>query len=359
MSGKQIHQQEEQIRRYLQDQMTEAERHAFEREMQRDPFLEEAVEGLSAVTSDLVFTDLAELRKRMVKPERNRRYIWYAAASVLLLIVSSVVLLTIQENVIPVVSESKIQEEVKIADATNAEKSTITPQKQPIPEKTTQKKEIIFIENELITDDLLIKSKLVDDNNSINSNSLISEYEESRKARSQTTRKVEFSKMAANNSESVVSTPIIMDSSGTVPGKLEKNADAMMKDSEKMEEVVVVGYGTQRKSSVTGSVSKVNINQNVNGKASPAGGWKAFEEYLKAELSAPETGKPGEKTIVRLSFVITETGEKEQYQILKGKDETYTKEAIRIVRDGPAWIPEVREKTPRRSTVKLKLVFKP
>jgi hypothetical protein len=126
-----------------------------------------------------------------------------------------------------------------------------------------------------------------------------------------------------------------------------------------LSEVVVVGYGTQRKSSVTGSASSVKAKQIVDGKASPAGGWKAFEEYLKAELSAPETGKPGEKTIVRLSFVITETGEKEQYQILKGKDETYTKEAIRIVRDGPAWMPEVREKTPQKSVVKLKLVFKP
>ena len=131
------------------------------------------------------------------------------------------------------------------------------------------------------------------------------------------------------------------------------------KKKSELNEVVVVGYGTKRKSAITGSISSVASKQIIDGKAFPVGGWKAFEEYLKTQVLAPKVGKPGKKTIVRLSFAITETGEKVDYEILKGDDETYNKEAIRIINEGPVWIPEVKGKTPQKSVVKLKLVFEP
>lgn len=360
MSGKQTYQQEEQIRWYLQDRMTEAERHAFEREMQRDPFLADAVEGFSGKDSNLVFTDLANIRNRVEKPKKNRRFILYAAASVLLLIVSSVVLFNMQENVIPVVSESKNQEEVKITEKTTIEKSAIKAPQQIISERTRQEKEITIVENELIVEDFEMKSNLVDENNAINSTELISVNEEAPKETPQHGRKVEFSKTVANSSESiVVSTPIILDSSKAAPAKSVKKADAVMLDSEKLEEVVVVGYGIQKKSSQTGAVSSVKSKQVIDGKASPVGGWEAFNEYLKTELQSPNIGSPSEKTIVKLSFVVSSTGNKEQFEILKGENDRYNEEAIRIITDGPAWIPEIKNGIPEISVVKLRLVFQP
>lgn len=359
MSGKQTYQQEEQIRRYLQDRMTEAERHAFERKMQRDPFLADAVEGFSGKDSNLVFTDLADLRNRVEKPKKNRRFIWYAAASVLLLIVSSVVLFNMQENVIPVVSEIKIQEEVKITENTTIEKSAIKVPQQTISERTRQEKEITIAENELVVEDFEMKSNLVDENNAINSTELISVKEEAPKETAQQARKVEFSRTAASSSESLVSTPIAMDSSIAAPAKSVKKADAVMLDSEKLEEVVVVGYGIQKKSSQTGAVSSVKSKQVIDGKASPVSGWEAFNEYLKTELQSPNIGSPSEKTIVKLSFVVSSTGNKEQFEILKGENDRYNEEAIRIITDGPAWIPEIKNGIPEISVVKLRLVFQP
>jgi len=359
MSGKQTYQQEEQIRRYLQDRMTEAERHAFEREMQRDPFLADAVEGFSDADSSLIFTDIADLRNRTEKPKKNRKFIWYAAASVLLLIVSSVILFNMQENVIPIVSESKIQEEVKIREKTKVEKSVTTPQRQPISVETQPEKEITIVENELVIEDLEMESNLADENKAINSTSLIPAEEEPKQTTYQAAKKVEFVKTAKNTHESFIPNPMVIDSSVAASGKLEKKADAMALDSEKLEEVVVVGYGIQKKLNLTGAVSSVKPELIVDGKASPAGGWEAFNEYLKTELQTPDSGSPTEKTMVRLSFVISSTGEKEQFEILKGKNDRYNEEAIRIIKDGPAWNPEIKRKTPQRSVVKLKLVFEP
>ena len=64
MSDKRTYQLEERIKRYLHDQMTGQERHAFEREMQHDQFLTEAVEGYSGISAELVGNDLADLKKR-------------------------------------------------------------------------------------------------------------------------------------------------------------------------------------------------------------------------------------------------------------------------------------------------------
>jgi hypothetical protein len=355
MSGKQTYQQEEQIRRYLQDQMTDAERYAFEREMQRDPFLAEAVEGFSASDADLVFADLTNLRARLEKPKKNRIFIWYAAASVLLLVVSSVVLFNWQENVIPVVSENVIQKEAKPKEIRNKETTNTKFTSPTVVPKENKQDEVVVADNESI--DEMVVSETEMESVSVTSlattdsgSSAVPETIETQIVAEET---IQLADSTAKTSNTEVS-------SVTAQQAQLKEAESMFaKKKSELNEVVVVGYGTKRKSDMTGSVSSVASKQIIDGKAFPVGGWKAFEEYLKTQVLAPKVGKPGKKTIVRLSFAITETGEKVDYEILKGDDETYNKEAIRIINEGPVWIPEVKGKTPQKSVIKLKLVFEP
>jgi outer membrane biosynthesis protein TonB len=85
--------------RYSQDQMSDEERNAFERSLQRDPFDAEAMEGLSSITSEEALDDLAGLKDevlrrttRRIQTTRNTRTMWYriAAAVAVLLVVTSV-----------------------------------------------------------------------------------------------------------------------------------------------------------------------------------------------------------------------------------------------------------------------------
>ena len=80
---------------YLQGERTGKRANRFEREMLSDPFLYEAVEGLTTVKADHEKI-VQQLQKRMKKREGNktvRLYRWGAAASLLLLAGLAVILM--------------------------------------------------------------------------------------------------------------------------------------------------------------------------------------------------------------------------------------------------------------------------
>ena len=79
------------IHKYLNDEMSEKERNAFERLMEKNPFEAEAIEGIQLIGEKAFYDDLEEMKDKF-KPGKKRRLIWYRVAAVaLLLIVSSTV----------------------------------------------------------------------------------------------------------------------------------------------------------------------------------------------------------------------------------------------------------------------------
>ena len=66
--------EEKALYRYLNDEMSNREKYAFEREMEKDPFAYEAIEGLQGAAAKDIAKDLAELRRGLVrsgKPSSN------------------------------------------------------------------------------------------------------------------------------------------------------------------------------------------------------------------------------------------------------------------------------------------------
>jgi len=397
MSGKQTYQQEAQIRRYLQNQMTEAERNAFEREMQSDPFLTDAVEGLSAFSSDRILSDIQTLKAEVQKGRHSdRRYIWYAAASVLVIVISTFIFFNLEENPNRILTENIQEVESKvilevITLSQNQEQNATERKKVQVSEQesTEVKSERKVAEEEKpVMETIPIRGGQSEENTAPPEKLAVSVKSLSQRANVPKT----ISGVVTDSSDRPLpgvaivvkgtSKGTITDENGKyyftdvpdssfivfsfvgmkpreIPFEDKVQLDISLKEDHFALSEVVVGYGTQRKSSLTGAVSSVKSEQLIDGKASPVGGWEAFEEYLKAELTTPKIGRPEKETTVRLSFVITETGEKAGFEILKSEDETYSKEAIRIINEGPAWIPEIMEKAPQKSVVKLKLVFEP
>ena len=79
------------IHKYLNDEMSEKERNAFERLLEKNPFEAEAIEGIQLIGEKAFYDDLEELKDKF-KPGKKRRLIWYRVAAVaLLLIISSTV----------------------------------------------------------------------------------------------------------------------------------------------------------------------------------------------------------------------------------------------------------------------------
>jgi hypothetical protein len=145
-----------------------------------------------------------------------------------------------------------------------------------------------------------------------------------------------------------------------------------------LEEVVVVGYGTQKKSDMTGSVSSVNSEdktqnnkqnneQALQGKAAgvtvtrqnkqqnpvaeeltssdcnntpyPDGGFEKFETYLASNTILPEDAEKGKEYSIVLTLTITENGLVKNIKTKESPGSDYSNEAIRLINQGPSWVP--------------------
>ena len=114
--------------RYSQDQMSEEERNAFEKSLERNPFDAEALEGLSSISPEEARVELAglqgQIQKRVTgssKITRDTRTMWYrVAAAVTVLLVVSSVLFTLFNNRMG-------QLDRKVAESPEAEKEGTVP----------------------------------------------------------------------------------------------------------------------------------------------------------------------------------------------------------------------------------------
>ncbi|HBL74166.1 MAG: hypothetical protein A2W90_17590 [Bacteroidetes bacterium GWF2_42_66] len=373
MTDKRTYEQEEQIRRYVQNEMTGPERNAFERAMQKDPFLAEAVEGLSAFSSEEIFTDIAGLKTKIqTRESSNRKYIWYAAASVLLIVISTIFLFNPEEKTNPVLTENVQKQEITAPKEILPEPHGLQKNETEQAQKTVPEKRIKIVEEELeITDSEVGVVPIA--MNSTQSSLNPDHAEQAKQKRSfdvtealKTTKTDRAMKMvlaeASDQPDSAREKPLAqavpITEQATAPVANEPAFFiADQKADTALDEVVVVGYGSQQKKSLTGSVSVSETQQRTDGKAIPHNGWEAYNEYLSNELQHPGIGSPKEKVVVRLSFVVDETGKPGSFKILHSTNEKYNQPAIEIIEDGPQWLPAVKNSIPESETVKLRLVF--
>jgi hypothetical protein len=70
--------------------------------------------------------------------------------------------------------------------------------------------------------------------------------------------------------------------------------------------------------------------------AQPAYGWLAYEQYLEKNkrLPAPNAASAGN---VVVSFEVNKKGELSHFNIEQSLSKTYDEEAIRLIKEGPAW----------------------
>lgn len=99
MNGSRNHIGKDDFRRYLNNRMTDAERNAFERELQKHPFEAEALEGFQQVRDADLDNDLLEISAKIpVKRSRNNIRYLTVAATFLVLISTGVLLFRLTEK---------------------------------------------------------------------------------------------------------------------------------------------------------------------------------------------------------------------------------------------------------------------
>ncbi len=127
MSKNKNHIDENTFSRYLANQMTDTERNAFEKNLQKNPFEAEALEGFEAASLSNLSNDLSDIRKNIQPTKKNNRtFYWAAAASVLLLITAGIIWMQVnQESPIPKMTEHKISLQTEEVTTKTKEESSI------------------------------------------------------------------------------------------------------------------------------------------------------------------------------------------------------------------------------------------
>lgn len=130
-------------------------------------------------------------------------------------------------------------------------------------------------------------------------------------------------------------------------------------DVAQLSEVVVTAMDVEReKRSLPYSMQTIEMDKDKDDRAdivpaSPEGGKSSFKDYLQANAK-PVNGQEGR---VVVEFEVTTSGDLINFRVVKGQGEALNNEAIRLIKEGPKWSPALRNGTPDRDKVRVKVKF--
>jgi len=118
---------------------------------------------------------------------------------------------------------------------------------------------------------------------------------------------------------------------------------AMNKKSATLNEVVVTGYGTQRKKEITGASDalqgKVSGVQITTASPYPKQGKEKFDEYIKNN-AVPVLDSNGNRIAanILLSFTLNKKGKPSHIKVVESSCKVCEEEAVQLLKDGPDWV---------------------
>ncbi len=124
-------------------------------------------------------------------------------------------------------------------------------------------------------------------------------------------------------------------------------------DVKSLSEVVVTAYGTRNRNG--SSVSDAPVITTPR----PEQGMRQFKRYIQENTRlSPEAQDKKISGNVRVSFFVNPDGSLSEFYIVRSMGYGLDDEAIRLIKEGPAWKPGTRNGAPERQKVSVKIPFK-
>ena len=128
-----------------------------------------------------------------------------------------------------------------------------------------------------------------------------------------------------------------------------------------LDEVVVVGYGSTKKSELTGAISRIETDEKENEYSfippEPIDGMKDYKDYITENIQYDELPEIENNITVKLKFVVEANGTISNISVMKSQGEIFDNEAIRLIQEGPSWKPALENDKPVAKKVSLKIKF--
>ncbi|MCF8379281.1 MAG: energy transducer TonB [Bacteroidales bacterium] len=384
---------------YLRDLLGGRERNALERNLEKDAFEKEAMEGFQTLSPDELESDLRQIKSQLnTRINRGRRIMIYRIAAgiaiILSLSLSYLLVFNRQMDEFPEnlrVSEQIEREEKSVdkafdltgADSNQTEAGSIDeireseiPKKEAKPvaedkiasvskpdkadEKTITPEETVFVmDDEDLTEVTLEFSEEYE----------VAEVREQMvvAAFKSTVEKGVGENLGSQADSEVISPVAVNEFSMEKSASRAKKSAATPTVSAAESDVTVneMGFRMQMDSVSAFSLEEVLIIDLDEDKeisnyipAKPETGMRNYRKYLYENIRIQEALPEKNRAVVILGFIINEKGKAEQFRLIESPDTSFSKEAIRLIEEGPLWIPAKRSGIFSPDEIRLRIVFK-
>jgi len=313
----------------------------------RDEFEEEAGEGLGGLGRDEAEADLLELRARMERRLRRPRATWLpAAAAVVILLVASGLLVTmLRDRPEPgsdmALAEMAITDTAYIAMAEPLEKQDVeVPAPVTAGSVAMQTMEARYsplaevIENEIAgvakADEVIIA-----DEQKVNEETDYVVY--------------------AMVEEEMIDEVVVVQA---VP---QMTRAAMKELAETSDRAAVPETGAKKDKAAVKAPTGAAAVQGAgmpDGPAAPADGWDRYREWMSENIRYPEGITPVVRQEVMVSFTVRADSTLTDMKVVRSPGEPFTLEVLRLLREGPRWVPARIGGNAAGEEVVLMFVFK-
>lgn len=400
--------------RYRKGGMSGKEKNSFERELQKDPFAEEAMEGMLSVTPEEFSADVNRLKAAVKARSRSRKsYIYYriAASVAVLMIISSVFYVVNRNNTgtslstdagIQTITEIKKPEPVikgnEDEDVISAKEKKIAPALSGATDKAEVQvtKDLIKADEqekvaESAAENHADEIKAVAEPSPVAENrndvQLVTDYNREAKARS--LMKPAPSVRAGVVKGSVISaddsTPlpgVTINIKGTSKGVVTDNEGNFSLDVNRKDATLVASYiGMETKELNLGSDTSVVIGMSpsemslsevvVTGYGrqkkeveqedyvppKPVNGMNEFNRYIEKNIHRPDS-LSGQRVVVVAGMRVRADGSIDSIKIIRSPGPGFSEEALRLIKSGPGWLPAEQNGEKIDDNVRVRIVFR-
>lgn len=394
-----------QILSYLGGKLTGRDKNAFEKEAQKDPFLEDALEGFSKLSESELKEDIDFLNKLILtKGGKRKPFLLYklAAALALIVFISSLFVAMFyytnqiaDESDIAVLEtesreEDKFAEEIsspvpKLSESSAKESKKLQDKSLPVTiSKNTQ--QLADVESEVALEEI---ASVKQDNLRVEIPEKAEELAVAARqaqappsiadyafAQAGTEQYISGVVLSAEDSLPLPGASIVFKGSKTgvvtdFDGKFRLNISDIQEntliasfvgmktleikpDSTKemevllepdllaLDEVVVTGYGTRKRSAVAGASQTISYDELIMDSdfrsARPVQGSREFTNYINSNARFPENTDL-KRAVVVLGFIVDATGRPKNISVLRSPGTDFSNEATRLLGEGPDWVP--------------------
>ncbi|MFC2098515.1 energy transducer TonB [Bacteroidota bacterium] len=358
----------EDLMRYSANGLSDEERHALERESQKDPFMEEALEGYSSLSADQVREDLSRLQSRLNRRISGRAtMVWVRiAATVAIILTIGTLYFTVFSDRLGkmdrTVAETEstestmevdVPDDLKTMDEIGKEETDVVEKSDegrgeevaapPIIESQPGDQEETLAED--ITGDsepepiVAEETLIVEDDSQIKDSFFIVEMEELEDLADED---VSAELVEEPRARQTIAQP-------TAIVELAEDRAAGLEASKSM--------AKKESRSPTGAVASSVYEVPDSIPAMPLGGLENFNRYIEENAHFPEELILSADEVVILTFEINPEGRPENIKIEESSGEAFSLEAVRLLERGPTWSPAIENGTPVAKRNRLKLEF--